>query len=218
MAPKSAYFSCQVRYRGGPPVPDVGMLFEEIIISSNGRTIERIRNAQYIQHFVHQYMQGREKKKKRKEEGFNRIEDDTFQKLSVADTNTVVGGPSGVGNAGYTVAPLSIFGAEGWRSPAPAAGISDMEENLGHYRNQIRRTGDAPAAQINAGAVDFSDANGGGWMLMKFKIASSGLLSQDKFLPVMAMPLTIQLRLSDNNRATGKGMLAYEIQRPRMHV
>ena len=76
--PRSAYFSCQLRFRNGFPVEDVGMLFEEVIISSNGRTIERIRNAQHIQHFVHQFSLGREAKAKRREEGFSRIEDDTY--------------------------------------------------------------------------------------------------------------------------------------------
>ena len=54
-------------------------------------------------------------------------------------------------------------------------------------------------------------------MLMKFRIASCGILNQDKFLPVFAMPLTIQLRLSDAARASHKGMTGYTIRRPRLH-
>ena len=54
-------------------------------------------------------------------------------------------------------------------------------------------------------------------MVMKFKIASSGLLSQHKYLPVMAMPLTIQLRLSDIARATRTGMADYQLRKVRMH-
>ena len=78
--PKSVYFSCQLKFETGYPVEDVGMLFEEVIISSNGRTIERVRNAQYIQHFVQQMGLSRPTKAKRKEEGFSRIDDDTWQK------------------------------------------------------------------------------------------------------------------------------------------
>ena len=48
---KSLYFTMQTEFTGAYPVEDVAMLFEEVIISSNGRVIERIRHAQYIQHF-----------------------------------------------------------------------------------------------------------------------------------------------------------------------
>ncbi len=54
-------------------------------------------------------------------------------------------------------------------------------------------------------------------MLMKFRIASCGILNQDKFLPVFAMPLTIQLRLSDAFRCSHKGMDNFIIRKPRMH-
>lgn len=46
--PKSIYFTAEVAFNGGYPHEDMGMLFEEVIVSSNGRTIERVRNAQYI--------------------------------------------------------------------------------------------------------------------------------------------------------------------------
>ena len=76
--PRSMYFTAQVCFAGGYPKEDLGMLFEEVIISSNGRTIERIRNAQYIQYFVQNVMQSRTAKSKRREEGFDRIEDITW--------------------------------------------------------------------------------------------------------------------------------------------
>ena len=46
-----------------------------------------------------------------------------------------------------------------------------MEDNFGYYRKQAPR--DA-ARKVNPDADVFDDE---GWMLMKFKIASSGLLS-----------------------------------------
>ena len=81
--PKSVYFSCQVQFQGGYPKEDLGMLFEEVIISSNGRTIERVRNAQYVQYFVQNMSLSRETKAKRVEEGFSNIEDDTYIKFDV---------------------------------------------------------------------------------------------------------------------------------------
>ena len=104
------------------------MLFEEIIISSNGRTIERIRNAQYIQHCVHQFQQSRPQKAKRREEGFSNMEDDTYQKyeqgvhgiIAQADAAGAVGevlaqAASGVQDHGYSTAPLSAFHANGFQ-------------------------------------------------------------------------------------------------------
>ena len=93
---------------------------------------------------------------------------------------------------GYKTAPLGAKHASGWVSAAPVAGVSDMEANLGYYRKQIPR----PAThEVHAAATNFNTganaaANGyvanqqEGWMVMKFKIASSGLLSQHKYLPV----------------------------------
>ena len=46
--PRSIYFQMQLKLDGGFPVEDAGMLFEEIILSSNGRTLERITSAQYV--------------------------------------------------------------------------------------------------------------------------------------------------------------------------
>ena len=93
------------------------------------------------------------------------------------------------------------------RGPNTTPTASHMEENLGYYNSQVQRNA--------AGVAAVGD--GGTLMLMKFKIASCGLLNQDKFLPVFGMPLTIQLRLSDVARATSKSMAAYTITRPRMH-
>ena len=119
LAPKSAYFTLQLRLRGGPPVEDVGMLFEEIIISSNGRTIERIRNAQYIQHFVQNWMLSRDTKQKRREEGFSKIDDDTYQKFNVIHDGGAAGPDQDGSNwdHGDSVQPLGGFaGAGGWVS------------------------------------------------------------------------------------------------------
>ena len=119
LAPKSAYFTLQLRLRGGPPVEDVGMLFEEIIISSNGRTIERIRNAQYIQHFVQNWMLSRDTKQKRREEGFSKIDDDTYQKFNVEHDGAAAGPDQNESNwdHGGRVQPLGGFaGVGGWQS------------------------------------------------------------------------------------------------------
>jgi hypothetical protein len=61
---KSLYFTWKVKFDSGYPVEDVAMLVEEVIISSNGRTLERIRNAQYIQHFLRGYGMSRTHKAK----------------------------------------------------------------------------------------------------------------------------------------------------------
>ena len=77
---KSMYFSWQVKFVGAYPVEDVANLIEEVIISSNGRPIERIRHAQYIQHFVRGYGLSRESKSRLgKRAGFQRVEDRTVQ-------------------------------------------------------------------------------------------------------------------------------------------
>ena len=78
---KSMYFTWHVQFEGGAyPVEDVANLIEEVIISSNGRPIERIRHAQYIQHFVRGYGLSRESKARLgKRAGFMRVEDRTVQ-------------------------------------------------------------------------------------------------------------------------------------------
>ena len=79
---KSVYFSWQCRFDSAYPVEDVSMLVEEVIISSNGRTLERIRHAQYIQHFLRGYGMSRSSKARLgKREGFQRFEDRTIQQF-----------------------------------------------------------------------------------------------------------------------------------------
>ena len=51
---KSLYFTWQVKFANGYPVEDVSNLIEEVIISSNGRVLERIRHFQYIQWYLKQ--------------------------------------------------------------------------------------------------------------------------------------------------------------------
>ena len=216
------YFSCQVKFEGGYPKEDLGMLFEEVIISSNGRTIERVRNAQYIQYFVQNMGLSRDTKMKRAEEGFSRIEDDTWAKhyrntpaIAAAVGPPVVVASAGDHDFGYHVAALDMTDDAGFQRQQVGDEIaSKMEENLGYYRNQIRRDDQGTTAGAHGDRANDVSAK---YMLMKFRIASCGLLNQDKFLPVFAMPLTIQLRLSDPGRASSKGMTGYTIQRPRMH-
>ena len=82
---KSMYFTWQSQYENGYPVEDVAMLVEEVIISSNGRVIERIRHAQYIQHFVRGYGMSRKSKARLGDRaGFMRFEDRTVQMVSAA--------------------------------------------------------------------------------------------------------------------------------------
>ena len=77
---KSMYFTWHVNFSNAYPVEDVSMLIEEIIISSNGRTIERIRHAQYIQHFLRGYGMSRKSKARLgKRCGFQQFEDRTVQ-------------------------------------------------------------------------------------------------------------------------------------------
>ena len=57
---KSLYFTWQCKFRDGYPIEDVSNLIEEVIISSNGRVLERIRHAQYIQWYLKQYEMSQE--------------------------------------------------------------------------------------------------------------------------------------------------------------
>ena len=128
-------------------------------------------------------MTSRDTKRKRKEEGFNMVEDVTFQKIDVAH--------AGANNAltdadhGYKVSPLASFGANGMDLDAVAAntGYSRKDANLGYYHNMVVRGAD--------NVVDQASNDFGTPMLMKFRIACSGLLNQDKMLPIMAMNLQI---------------------------
>ena len=77
---KSCFFTCQCKFRNGYPVEDVANLVEEIIVSSNGRVLERIRHAQYIQWFMKQYNMSRESKRRLGErEGYSKFEDPTLR-------------------------------------------------------------------------------------------------------------------------------------------
>ena len=122
---------------------------------------------------------------------------------------------------------------------------SRMSDNLGYEKFQLKRE---PAAQ-QAGAQGHWGVNSsiprpnaatrdtfGQYGLMKFRLHCSGLLSSDKMLPIGFMPLTIQLRLSDQARATDSlppnlaatianggynfpgARFDYQITRPRLHM
>ena len=85
---KSLYFTWHSKFTNGYPVEDIAMLIEEVIISSNGRVIERIRHAQYIQHFVRGYGLSRLSKARLGDRaGFQKFEDRTIQMVSDAGNN-----------------------------------------------------------------------------------------------------------------------------------
>lgn len=192
---KSMYFTWESCYQNGYPVEDVSMLVEEVIISSNGRTLERVRHAQFITHFLRGFGMSRDAKMKLgKREGFQRFEDRTVQQYQ---GGTDHGFAKGADTSGAGLAD------------ADAAGNSRKDGNLGYYKNQISRAANgAVAANV-----------WGQYRLQKFKLACSGLLTSDKMLPIMSMPLTIQLRLSDPKRATDSSDgFKYMIRKPRMHI
>ena len=261
---KSVYFQMQCRFNNAYPSEDVSMLFEEVIISSNGRTIERIRDAQYIQKFLRGYGMSRDAKARLgKREGFQQYEDCTVQM-----TSNAIAPPDPVGNGdvadaagivaavnalraptqhgyGYkkaaTTATAPVVGAAAGGAAAHAAGddgftdivgdtawptanITRMSANLGYLQKQVNRTpsGAAPAGGVWGGCGLIENMAPDGWHLMKFRLPCSGLLNSEKMLPIMSMPLTIQLRLSDPSRCCDKQQGAdnfdYEIRRPRMRM
>ena len=259
---KSLYFQMQCKFDGGYPVEDCSMLFEEVIISSNGRVIERIRHAQYIQHFLRGYGMSRKAKARLgKREGFQRVEDRTMQFYK---KEQAVGAANGgfSGSYGSKVAPTTATAPyEAYAAPAAGAQNSDnlrtgstgyndlcssnanewqkysrMSDNLGYDKYQVSRKDSTVADAVVDGGGNVG--NGGGWgkdalvvdktansnepqyRLMKFRLACSGLLSCDKMLPIMSMPLTIQLRLTDPVRATDNSLnpFSYEIRRPRLYM
>jgi len=215
---KSLYFTWQCKFRDGYPVEDVSNLIEEVIISSNGRVLERIRHFQYIQWYLKQYEMSRKAKTRLgKREGYNRFEDDTIQLHSSDGNNGFSNSTDGFSDAGATNAE-----------------VTRMSENLGyHYSQRNRRFannagGGAPATQGTptagfpniANAADASRDDTFGYKLMKFRIKASGLLSCDKMLPIGWCPLTVQFRLSDKLRCTDKAdanTFDYVIKKPRMH-
>ncbi len=214
---KSLYFTWHCKFRDGYPVEDVSNLIEEVIISSNGRVLERIRHFQYIQWYLKQYEMSRKAKARLgKREGFNRFEDDTIQLYSAAT------------NKGFS-------NAEEFEDDGPTnETVTRMSDNLGYHYSQRNRKievdgPDAAATQgdpqvgwpkaANAASGDADKTTGFGFKLMKFRIKASGLLSCDKMLPIGWCPLTVQFRLSDKMRCTDKGAATFDyvIKRPRMH-
>jgi len=214
---KSLYFTWQCKFRDGYPIEDVSNLVEEIIISSNGRVLERIRHAQYIQWYLKQYEMSRPSKARLgKREGFNRYEDDTvlFHHQPEAAPHS---GDHGFSNSGAFADAMPSNNFHG-----------RMSDNLGYDYFQVNSKptagGNGPGGQTvgwpKAGdGADGAVADGFGWKLMKFRLKASGLLSCDKMLPIGWCPLTVQLRLSDKMRCTDKGAATfdYAIRRPRMH-
>ena len=232
---KSVYFTWQCRFANGYPVEDVAMLIEEVIISSNGRTLERIRNAQYIQHFLRGYGKSRKMKAKLgKREGFQQYEDRTVQFHTDAANDaygfrkapTITCAPVAAANAANIAAfAQGAFGYEDQiDSVATWSEYTRMSDNLGYMQKQVRRqprhTAIIGVAHGGGGLLVGANANSN-YHLMKFRLPCSGLLASDKMLPIGWMPLTIQLRLSDRARATDNSVVGnfdYEISRPRMHM
>ena len=227
---KSMYFTWHCKFQNATPVEDVSMLIEEVIISSNGRTIERIRHAQYIQHFVRGYGMSRKAKARLgKRCGFQSVEDRTMQSYrntAAAAANSTFGYGTRVATTTVT-APYAastaantpagpINGTTGYNdfvddfSAAGAVGnwarYSRMSDNLGYHKymvsRQARGTTHTVAGQWGGNSIATAAEAFGEDSLMKFRLPCSGLLSLDKMLPIGWMPLTIQLRLSDKARAT----------------
>ena len=260
---KSMYFTWHVAFKNAYPVEDVAMLIEEVIISSNGRVIERIRHAQYIQHFVRGYGLSRKSKARLgKRAGFQSVEDRTIQTLadyanskfgtrkSVTTATAPFVHPLPQANGG---APDNVVnGATGYNDFVDDTSwelYSRMSDNLGYEKFQINRENAAVALNNGHWGAGCSIPRPGAanrdqfgkYALMKFRLHCSGLLSSDKMLPIGFMPLTIQLRLSDQARATdslpanlgpaipnpvaaGGGYafpgakFDYQITRPRLHM
>ena len=177
---KSMYFTWHCKFTGGYPVEDVANLFEEVIISSNGRVIERIRHAQYIQHFVRGYGMSRKSKARLgKRAGFMRYEDRTVQFYRNAGGAAGLAHDYGFKKAPTTAtAPLVAVNAAGNGAREPIAGntgyndyvdkregaapgaapvgnwanYTRMSENLGYEFKQVTRSSTANGNGANAGA------------------------------------------------------------------
>jgi len=230
---KSLYFTLHCKFRDGYPVEDVSNLFEEIIISSNGRVLERIRHAQYINWFLKQYGMSRESKARLgKREGYSRFEDETIRLMHQTDENVpVVPNPNGEqvhvsGDHGFKKsAGVGIAGDGYMDDDINSLFYSRMSDNLGYGYTQVNRDYRANHGEQQTGwpkgtnATDGTASDGFGWKMMKFRLKCSGLLSCEKMLPIGWMPITVQLRLSDKMRCTDKGSnnFDYAIKRPRMH-
>ena len=137
---KSMYFTWHTAFSNGYPVEDVSMLIEEIIISSNGRTIERIRHAQYIQHFLRGYGMSRKSKARLgKRCGFQQFEDRTVQLYRNTDTRSY-----GIDSSDNKEAPASdsvgarvnYFGY-GFRKGAMTSTAAGMDANADKVNDLI---------------------------------------------------------------------------------
>ena len=134
---KSMYFTWHVKFANAYPVEDVSMLIEEIIISSNGRTIERIRHAQYIQHFLRGYGMSRKSKARLgKRSGFQQFEDRTVQLYRNTDTRSygVNGEDKEVPASGEVTAKVNYFGY-GFRKGKMTSTAAAMERDDDNVSN-----------------------------------------------------------------------------------
>ena len=242
MDSKSLYFTWHVKFKNGYPIEDVSNLIEEVIVSSNGRVLERIRHFQYIQYFLKQYeMSRRAKARLGKREGFNRYEDDTIQlHTKPAGRQQCMDAAAGGNPVAATFAPNTAdhgFSNSIEFSDGPldinTVDHTRMSDNLGYYYEQRNRSftqSGAAAADVqgrveNTGYPAAGTGTNGnetstfGFKLMKFRIKASGLLSCEKMLPIGFCPLTVQFRLSDKLRCTDKAVAGFDyvIKRPRMH-
>ena len=183
---KSVYFTWRCRFKNCYPVEDVSMLIEEVIISSNGRTLERIRHAQYIQKFLRGYGMSRSAKARLgKREGFMRYEDPTVQYRR--QDPGAAGGAAGMKYGGFqkadstATAPFAAAAgaAENVQAKQGNTGYNDfissdegqatnswrwltrMSENLGYDQLQIERVaaGTAVAGGNPGSFSNFAGAN-----------------------------------------------------------
>ena len=231
---KSLYFTWHCKFKDGYPVEDVSNLIEEVIISSNGRVLERIRHFQYIQWYLKQYEMSRPSKMRLgKREGFSKYEDETVQLNSQPVAIYPVTNAAGAQDAGDAARQVTVAGDHGFQNSTEFEDEKTdnhktaMRDNLGYYYEQRNRNFTAAGKGATAdgwpksgdGDAAGNLTDGFGYKLMKFRIKASGLLSCDKMLPIGWCPLTVQFRLSDKMRCTDKGDndFDYAIKRPRMH-
>ena len=131
---KSMYFTWHCAFDGGYPVEDVSMLIEEVIISSNGRTLERIRHAQYIQHFIRGYGMSRKSKARLgKRCGFQRLEDRTVQYYRDEDSRSYGNDAAGA------MVPARVADA----GPPPVAAVAATHNFFGYGNRKAPMTSTA---------------------------------------------------------------------------
>ena len=140
----SLYFTWHCKFKEGYPVEDVSNLVQEIIISSNGRVLERIRHSQYIQWYLKQYEMSRKAKARLgKREGYNRFEDPTIQMRKVPgyDSHAVQKADNTVPNVSAWVGGAAADGGQMKVGPIPgdhgfSKAITDENNNAsGFYDN-----------------------------------------------------------------------------------